>query len=224
VPFPWGGDAVSAQSPSITATYAAPTAAQLQTATPQARLSEIERDAFAKGYEQGERSGAEAGGRRAEAMLRRMASTLEELASVRQQMIQQAERQMVQIALTIAKRILHREVTLDPDLTVAMARVALDRLGEHSGATIRLHPEDYAAAVGGAEEEWSSEQVTVISDDNISRGGCRIESVFGFVEAGVEAQFEEIEKAVFAGEPTQAMVPSEVKEAVVAEEATAPQE
>ena len=92
---------MSSQTPSITATYVAPTPAQLPTATPHARLSEIERDAFAKGYEQGERAGAEAGGRRAEAMLRRMASTLEELAAVRQQMIQQAERQMVQIALTM---------------------------------------------------------------------------------------------------------------------------
>ena len=224
VPFPWGGDAVPSQNSSITATYVAPAPAQLPTATPHAQLSEIERDAFAKGYEQGERAGAEAGGRRAEAMLRRMASTLEELALVRQQMIQQAERQMVQIALTIAKRILHREVTLDPDLTVAMARVALDRLGEQSGATIRLHPENYAAAVGGAQGEWSSEQVKVISDDNVSRGGCRIESSFGFVEAGVEAQFDEIEKAVFAGEQTHAMISTDVKEAVVAEEAAAPQE
>jgi flagellar assembly protein FliH len=127
-------------------------------------------------------------------------------------------------ALTIAKRILRREVTLDPDLTVAMARVALDRLGEQSGATIRLHPEDYAAAVGGADQEWNSDQVTVIADEKVSRGGCRIESAFGFVEAGVEAQFEEVERAVFAGEQTQAMVTRDNEEVVVAEEATAPQE
>ena len=224
MPFPWSGDAVPLQIPSMPATDVAPTPAQSPTAAPHARLSEIERDAFAKGYEQGERAGAEAGGRRADAMLRRMASTLEELAAVRQQMIQQAERQMVQIALTIAKRILHREVTLDPDLTVAMARVALDRLGEQSGATIRLHPEDYAAAVGGGQEAWSSEQVTVISDENVSRGGCRIESAFGFVEAGVEAQFDEIEKVVLAGEQTHAMVSSDVEDVVATEEAAAPQE
>lgn len=207
-PFPWGGGAL-ADASTIATVPVSPSVPFAPTQNSPARLSEIERDAFAKGYEQGERSGMEAGGRRAEAMLRRMTSTLEELGTLRQQMIQQAERQMVQLALTIAKRILRREVTLDPDLTVAMARVALDRLGESSGATIRLHPEEYAIAMAGAQDEWESKQVTVVSDDTISRGGCRIESAFGFVEASVEAQFEEIERIVLAEEPSHATVPLE---------------
>ena len=88
-----------------------------------------------------------------------------------------------------------------------MARVALDRLGEHSGATIRLHPDDYALTVGQGQEPWDSDQVTVVADDSISRGGCRIESAFGFVDASVDAQFEEIEKAVMAEEATTAVTP-----------------
>ena len=221
-PFPWGGDA-PAPEPSVATVPIAQSVGSAQGSP--ARLSEIERDAFAKGYEQGERAGMEAGGRRAEAMLRRMTSTLEELGTLRQQMIQQAERQMVQLALTIAKRILRREVTLDPDLTVAMARVALDRLGESSGATIRLHPEDYAIAVAGAKDEWASEQVTVVSDDKISRGGCRIESAFGFieasVEASVEAQFEEIERIVLAEDLSHAMASSEAPTVSSADELSA---
>jgi len=177
-------------------------------ARPTTDLSEIERQAFGKGYEQGERAGLEAGGHRAEAMLRRMAETLEELGSLRQQMIQQTESQTVRLALTIAKRILRREVSLDEDLTIAMARVALDRLGEHAGATIRLHPDDYALTTGEGQDPWDSDQVTVVADDNISRGGCRIESAFGFVDASVDAQFDEIEKAVLADETTTAMVPN----------------
>lgn len=169
-------------------------------------LSEIERQAFAKGYQQGERAGLEAGGHRAEAMIRRMSDTLEELGALRREMIQQTEAQIVRLALTIAKRILRREVSLDQDLTVAMARVALDRLGEHSGATIRLHPEDYARTVGTQPDGWDSDQVSVVADDNISRGGCRIESAFGFVEASVDAQFAEIEKAVMADNTTPAVV------------------
>ena len=165
-PFPWGDDAL-VQSVGVGTVPAVQEVPPLSLPSSPARLSEIERDAFAKGYEQGERSGMEAGGHRAEAMLRRMTSTLEELGTLRQQMIQQAERQMVQLALTIAKRILRREVTLDPDLTAAMARVALDRLGESSGATIRLHPEDYAVAVA------SVVRLTLLYTGRPSRGWCR---------------------------------------------------
>ena len=40
-------------------------------------LADLEREAFTKGYAQGERAGAEAAATRAEAMLRRLAQTLE---------------------------------------------------------------------------------------------------------------------------------------------------
>ncbi len=206
-PFPWVGLAQPGEAPSPTTAVASAAAVPGVSAAPSAtQLSEIEREAFAKGYEQGERSGMEAGRSRADAMIRRMASTLEELAALRQQMIHHTERQMVQLALSIAKRIVRREVTIDPDLTVAMACVALDRLGEHSGATIRLHPEDYALALGEEDPPWDGDQVTVVSDESVSRGGCRIESAFGFIEAGVEAQFEEIERAVLGEDTSEAVV------------------
>jgi hypothetical protein len=80
------------------------------TADQQAHLAALERDAFIKGYAQGERAGLEAGGKRAEAMLRRVAQTLEELGGFRQTLIQQTERQMVQLALTLARRVVHRRI------------------------------------------------------------------------------------------------------------------
>src|SRR5262249_27985093 len=55
----------------------------------QAHLAALEREAFAKGYAQGERAGLEAGGKRAEAMLRRVAQTLTDLGSLRETLIQQ---------------------------------------------------------------------------------------------------------------------------------------
>ena len=183
------------------------------------RRAEVEREAFGKGYQQGERAGLEAGGRRAEAMLRRMAETLEELGGLRQSMIRETEQQMVQLALAIAKRIIRREVTIDHDMTLAMARVALDRLSEHTGATIRLHPDDYALALGESGESWGGDQVTMVADERVSRGGCHIESAFGFIDAGVDAQFDEIASAALAEEPAHAVarVDHEMGKAVTAE-------
>src|ERR1051325_10932964 len=83
-----------------------------------ARLAALEREAFAKGYEQGERAGAEAAAQRGEAILRRLAQTIEELTTLRAEMIHRTERQMVQLALAIAKRVVHREVSLDHDLLI----------------------------------------------------------------------------------------------------------
>ena len=163
------------------------------------RLAALEREAFTKGYAQGERAGLEAGGKRAEAMLRRVAQTIEELGGLRQTLIHETEREMVQLALTLARRVVHREVTLDPELAAALAHVALERLGTNTPATIRLNPEDYTI-VAQDSSRWGGQTVTVVPDPAISRGGCLVESAFGSVDATIERQFDELSRALFGGD------------------------
>ena len=162
----------------------------------EARLAAMERDAFSKGFAQGERAGSEAAAQRGEAMLRRLTETLGELTTLREQMIHQTERQMVQLALAIARRVVHREVTLDQDLLIAMARVALDRLGESAQVTVRLSQEDFDATSAVRSAQWTGTHVTVVADARVGRGGCRVESEFGAMDAGVEAQIQEIARAL----------------------------
>jgi flagellar assembly protein FliH len=166
------------------------------TAARDAHLAALEREAFAKGFSQGELAGAEAAGQRGEMMLHRLTQTLEELTQVRAQMIHQTERQMVQLAMAIARRVIHREVTLDADLLIAMARVAMERLGETAQVKVRLHPEDYEAAGAARVAQLAGSNVMILSDAHLSRGGCRIESDMGILDAGVNAQLQEIARAL----------------------------
>jgi flagellar assembly protein FliH len=162
----------------------------------QQRLAELERDAFAKGYAQGERAGLEAAGTRANAMLRRLAQTIEELASTRDDLIRRTEHQVVQFALAVARQILDRELHVDRDLLLAMARVALDRLGQQAAATIRLHPDDHAIVMASPAREWTSDQVQVVADSAVGRGGCLVQSDFGVMDVGLDGQFGELARAL----------------------------
>jgi flagellar assembly protein FliH len=198
VPFDWTGGKgtpVGARGPAASDDLPVMDAAQQQ-----AHLAALERDAFAKGFAQGERAGAEAAGKRGEAMLRRLTQTLDELTTMRAQMIHQTERQMVQLALAIARRIVRREVSLDQDLLIAMARVALDRLGESARITIRLHPEEFAATAAARADQFTGTNVTVVADAGIARGGCRVESDFGDIDVGVDAQIQELARALLGDE------------------------
>lgn len=156
----------------------------------------IERDAFAKGFAAGERAGLEAAGQRGEAMLTRLTDTLEQLSALRNTMIHSTERQMVQLALAIAHRIIQREVSLDRDLVVAMARVALDRLGETARVTVRMNPEDFAVTAQARAAKLAGSNVSVVADARIGRGGCRVESDLGVMDAGVEEQLREVARAL----------------------------
>jgi flagellar assembly protein FliH len=161
----------------------------------QQRIASQEREAFAKGYQQGERAGAEAAATRAEGMLKRLAQTVDELGGVRGEIIRRTERQMIQLVLAIAERIVQRELSLDRSLLPGMARAALDRLGEYGSATIRLHPEDFAAIGGRATAEGP---VRVVADAVVPRGGCLVQSDFGFMDASPEAQFREMTRALLS--------------------------
>jgi flagellar assembly protein FliH len=160
-----------------------------------AHLAALEREAFAKGYEQGERSGAAVAAQRGEAMLQRLTQTLDELTTLRAEMIRTTERQLVQLALAVARRIVHREVSLDADLLIAMARVALDRLGDSASVTVRLHPEEYEAT-GAGRPGMLGTHVKVVADASVGRGGCRVESDFGTLDPGVDAQIQELARAL----------------------------
>ena len=202
-PFVWDGDTrgtnaahTAAQRPNAPATRAG----GADGADQQARLATLEREAFAKGYAQGERAGAEAAAQRGEAILRRLTQTVEELATLRAEMIHQTERQMVQLALAIARRIVHREISLDQDLLSAMARVALDRLGDSAQVTVKLHPEEFEATGAARVAQLNAAHVTVVADPRVPRGGCRVESSLGTMDAGVDAQLQEIAYALLGGD------------------------
>ena len=190
-PFAWGGTHQPVPMPLAPAPDPVP-----DIEVRQAQLAALERDAFAKGFAQGERAGLEAAGQRGEAMLRRLTETLGELTVVRDRMIHQTERQMVELALAIAKRIVNREVAIDRDLLIAMARVALDRLGEAAHITVRLSPDDFAVTGAAQMAQLAGSNVEVVADARISRGGCRVDSDLGVLDAGIETQLQEVARAL----------------------------
>ena len=197
--FAWGGESGLAPAPAPHATRALrPETSGTVTA---AESAAVERDAFTKGYAQGERAGAEAAATRADAMLRRLAQTLDELQSLRAELIRRTEREVVELSLAIARKIVQREVALDRELMLAMARVALDRLADVATASIRLHPDDYAATVHArGSAAVTSHGVQIVSDASVGRGGCLVHSEFGSVDVGVSAQIDELTHALLGDE------------------------
>ncbi len=77
-----------------------------------------------------------------------------------------------------------------------MARVALDRLGDHETATIRLHPDDYALVNASPDRTWASDQVTIVADSSVERGGCLVQCDAGLMKVGLESQFNELARTL----------------------------
>src|SRR5258708_5981395 len=73
-----------------------------------------------------------------------LAAALAQFTRDRGTYFQKVEGEVVQLALSIARKILHREAQLDPLLLAGIVRVALERIDGATGVVLRIHPQDAA--------------------------------------------------------------------------------
>lgn len=108
------------------------------------------------------------------------------------------EREVVDLALAIAARILQREAQVDPLLLAGAVRVALGQLAETTSVELRVPAAD--------QELWSETlrlmpnlpvMPTVVADREMGQGECVLTTELGRVDLGVRAQLKEIERGFF---------------------------
>ena len=158
--------------------------------------AQIEQEIFAKGFAQGQQAAAAAAQQETAALAKKLATSLDDLMRGRNEMIRHTEKQMVQLALAVARRVVHREVSIDANTLVTMMRVALERVSDAARVTVRLNPVDHQSVAAALTAAGTSDQVTMAPDARLPRGACRIESDYGDIEAGVDAQIQEIARAL----------------------------
>ena len=108
-----------------------------------------------------------------------------------------AEAEIVQLALAIAAKILHREAQVDPMLVASLVRIAVERLREGSSVTVRV-------GRGKAErwKEYFSSQamvarVEVVEGADLSDHDCLLETELGVANFGLDTQLKEVEQGFF---------------------------
>ena len=174
----------------------------------QAQLAAVDRDAHARGFAEGETAGAAAAAQQGDGLLRQLTQALQDTVTARTDMIRRTERQMVELAVTLAQRIVQREIAADQSVLLAMARSAIERLGQETRVTVRLNPEDFEAVGAGSMPQLGT-SVTVVADAKVERSGCRIDSELGTLDAGVDAQIQELGRGLL-GDDAQPSVLSNV--------------
>lgn len=156
------------------------------------RREAIEREAYAEGYAKGTKAAEIEGARRLEALRARLTATIADVSNLRPGLMRRAERELVRLAISIAERIVRREIEADPELLLVMARVAIDRLGERAAAVVHLHPDDYAGLTRGQDARIAS--LDLVADPAVPPGGCLIASAAGEIDAGIDAQIRELSR------------------------------
>jgi flagellar biosynthesis/type III secretory pathway protein FliH len=135
--------------------------------------------------------------------LAQLAGLAESLLKARELLWSEAEPQLVQLAFSIAQRILALSVERDPEAVVQLARRAVQAVRHHAQLKIHAHPDDLAtlqeamALPGG--EGGPGGRIALIPDAQVERGGVLIETELGTVDVSLGAQLDALRQA--AGGP-----------------------
>ena len=123
---------------------------------------------------------------------------LQEFAGQKERYFEQVEAEIVQLALSIAAKILQREAILDPLILQGLVRLALERLDDATEMRIRVPPCDAPDWRSYLTENMPAPQMPqVLEDESVVPNDCVLETSMGSTHLGLEAQLKEIETTLF---------------------------
>ena len=167
-------------------------AAGVDAAALAAEIAQMKREAQESGYEIG-RMRAETELRAAVEGASALVDRLEMIAPERASEVAHA---IAELALAVAKRIVGHEVRVEPSLLCGALEAAVSTINGSPEAHVLLNP----SAVDQVRTAWEAlhgraylgKRWVFEGDPTLPTGGCTVRYEHGFVEAGLEAQLEEI--------------------------------
>ncbi|MBU1153163.1 hypothetical protein KKB84_04235 [bacterium] len=164
------------------------------------RKEEVFEQAYAEGFKKGEDEGFKKGEDEATSLIHQMKEIITNAESKRCHIIKEAEEDIIELAVLIAKKIVKSELTTNREIVVKNVREALKRVAERDEITIKVnltdlkltkaHEEEFLRDVAGVKK------INIKDDLTITPGGCKIETDFGGIDANLDTQLEEIKKSL----------------------------
>lgn len=165
-----------------------------------------------KGYEEGTSQGYEAGFNEGQQkaladMRQSMQLSLEKAEGIiktaeheASQMILDSERQIVEISLAVASKVLARELEENPTAILPIVKEALAKVRDQDQIVIRVNPEDYEMVLMAKRDlqlmVGRENAVGVSVDHTVAQGGCVIDTALGTVDARLDTKLELVHRAI----------------------------
>lgn len=129
-----------------------------------------------------------------EPWLKRMAQSIEDIATVKHRYLAESEEQLVRLAVAVARRILYREIQVDSEALFGLIHAATQRAELRELNRILLNPKDHQVLLPHLERLQLPPRVQIVSDPALERGAMLLESTSGILDASIQAQLDEVER------------------------------
>jgi len=156
------------------------------------KLDQARREAFAEGLATGRQQAEE----QFRPAVQGLAQTLESLARLRETIREEATQDLVHLAISIAARVIHREVAIDPDALTGLVQAAFSKLQSREINRVRMHPALEGLVRKALEQSGSPKNLVLTPDASLKPAEVFFETSQGTLDASVETQLREIERGL----------------------------
>lgn len=153
------------------------------------RLQDLQQEAYDEAFRQGHAEGLAAGQQELQERAARLDALLVAQAEPLKELDELVEEQLVDLAMTVVRKLFRREMKLDPSHVIGVVREAVALLPVASrDVKVRVHPDDAllireALPSADGERAW-----TLVEDPLIERGGCRVTTEASQIDAENKAR------------------------------------
>lgn len=156
-------------------------------------LADLQEEAYKEAFDQGLAEGRKAGQVEVRAQVDRLAAMFHDLAKPFEVLDAEVERELLTLAMALARQIVRRELKTDPTQIIGIVRDAIAALPVTArDVRVHLHPEDAAVVREHLAPTESERAWTLVEDPVMARGGCQITTTTSRIDARLETRLAAI--------------------------------
>ncbi len=160
------------------------------------RISQLEQAAYEEGYNRGQQQGLQEYQQAIADYHRFSQDRLGQINRLHQQIYDQSESELVDLAVHIAQKLVCRQLELDPGTVVDIARSACLQAKDCEVVIIYAAPAQLDSLKSRKEEIeaqlFRAQKIEFVADPTIVWGGCRLETEQGYIDATIDSMTEQI--------------------------------
>ncbi len=162
-----------------------------------AKKEEIEKQAYQQGYSSGKAIGIEEGKREYLQALGKLENSIGKLVTLKQDMLREYEPEIIKLAISIAEKILKREVQINSNHIVEIVKSIVNTLKDKSKIIIKLSTDDYNILKDSEklnELKYVSSNFEIVENSDLQKGDVLVDTSFGTIDATLNSQIERVKE------------------------------
>lgn len=159
-------------------------------------IEKAEKEGFKAGFERGKKESIE----KYETMIHEANKLIELASKDYHKTLETSEEVIVQLAIKTAEKIINKQIDDHPERFLSIVQAAIEEIKDQSTVSIYLHPTNYEFVLSQkhvlSQAVEGDTKISIYIDPKLNANDCLIVHPFGQIDASVDTQLQQIEKAL----------------------------